>query len=206
MRAYSAIQEFLPTKSFPCRPLLREWNSLVAVLMGWEGPGSWIYPGSFPPVGGEESLKNFARLARQRGWRLGTFCCGTRWVTGYYWNGYDEREDFFRLGGEKSVCREANGSLWVELWDQGWWPSYDCCLGTELTRALAVEYVRQLIGCGLGRSVFRSEPQRSPSRASPRITIIPRWAVDERRWNKSWRCSGSCAGPEKPRIHSAEAG
>ncbi len=146
------IPEFLPYEK--CIPLLEGIASrveapLVAVLMGWEGSGSWVFPDSRPVVGGEESLKAFARLARQRGWHLGAFCSGTRWVTAQFWSGYDGRDAFRQQGGEKVVCREADGRPWLELWDQNWRPSYTCCLGTEGARRMATDHVRWLIDCGL---------------------------------------------------------
>ncbi len=106
------IEEFLPYEK--CVPLLegiadRVAAPLVAVIMGWERAGSWVYPDCFPPVGGEESVTRFARMCRQRGWHVGSFCNGTRWVVGHSWNGYDGRPYYQRHDGEASVCREADG-------------------------------------------------------------------------------------------------
>ncbi len=146
------LPEFLPYEK--CVPLLegiarRVEAPLVAVLMGWEGSGSWVYPDSQPVVGGEASLKAFARLARARGWHLGTFCSGTRWATAQFWSGYDGRDYFRQQEGEKYVCREADGRPWLEMWDQNWRPSFTCCLGTEGTQRMATDHVRKLIDCGL---------------------------------------------------------
>ena len=55
-------------------------SPLVAVLMSWERGGPWVYPDCFPPVGGDKSLTDFLPLARERGWHVGSFCNGTRWV------------------------------------------------------------------------------------------------------------------------------
>ncbi|MDP6503904.1 MAG: DUF6259 domain-containing protein, partial [Planctomycetota bacterium] len=78
-----AIEEFLPYEK--CIPLLEGIAQsvdapLVAVLMSWERGGPWVYPDCFPPVGGDESLTRFAGMARERGWHVGSFCNGTRWV------------------------------------------------------------------------------------------------------------------------------
>ena len=146
------IEEFLPYEK--CIPLLekvaeRVESPLVALIMGWERGGSWVYPDCFPPIGGDESVTNFARMARERGWHLGSFCNGTRWVMGHLFNGYDGAAYFREHDGERTVCRTAGGKLWEEVWDQTWRPSYACCLGEPHTRDIATDFVRRIIGWGL---------------------------------------------------------
>jgi len=146
------VKEFLPyEKTVPMLDDLarRVGAPPVVVLMSWERGGPWVYPDCFPPVGGDESVTRFASLARERGWHVGSFCNGTRWVVGHAWNRYDGEENYEEHGGERSVCRMADGEPWHESWDRSWRPSYACCLGTELTRRLAVAFVRRLIGWGL---------------------------------------------------------
>jgi hypothetical protein len=147
------VEAFLPYEE-KCLPLLdrlarRLDAPLVTVLMGWERAASWVYPDCFPPVGGDESMTRFGRLSRERGWHTGSFCNGTRWVTGHLWNGYDGRDYFREHCGEQGVCREADGSLWRENWDPKWRPSYATCLGAEQTRQIAVDFVKRLIGWGM---------------------------------------------------------
>ncbi len=67
---------------------------VLPVLMAWERPGPWIYPDCFPPAGGEGALRELAGLVRDNGGHLGSFCNGTRWVTGHYWSNYDGRAYF----------------------------------------------------------------------------------------------------------------
>ena len=145
------VQEFLPYED-KCIPLLARLaervGPLVAVMMGWERAASWVYPDCFPPVGGDASMAEFTRQARQRGWHIGSFCNGSRWVIGHLWNGYDGRDYYRQHDGDASVCREADGTRWRENWDQSWRPSYPCCLGTEPTRRTAVDFVKRLIGWG----------------------------------------------------------
>lgn len=146
------VKEFLPYEK--CIPLLeniarRVEAPLVAVLMAWEKGGPWVYPECFPPVGGEASLIDFVKQARQRGWHVGSFCNGTRWVMAHKWNGYDGRKFFYEHGGEGSVCRLPNGERWPGDWDGSWRPSYICCLGSEVTRQIACDFVRQLLIWGI---------------------------------------------------------
>jgi len=146
------IAEFLPYEKI--LPLLqgvadRVESPLVALIMGWECGGSWVYPDCFPPIGGDESVTRFAREARRRGWHIGSFCNGTRWVTAHAWNGYDGEAYYREHGGENTVCRTPAGAYWEEFWDRAWRPSYACCLGVEQTRQIARDFVSRLLGWGL---------------------------------------------------------
>lgn len=58
------VKELLPYEK--CIPLLervakRVDASLVAVIMGWERGGSWVYPDCFPPIGGATIFPCFAQ-------------------------------------------------------------------------------------------------------------------------------------------------
>ena len=146
------VEEFLPYEK--CTPLLaaisqRVGAPLVAIAMAWERNGPWIYPECFPPVGGDESLAEFVRQARDRGWHVGLFCNGTRWVTQHFHMDYDGREFFAEQGGAGSVCRLANGEPWPESWDADWRPSYLGCLAQPQTKALAADAVQRIVGWGM---------------------------------------------------------
>jgi hypothetical protein len=135
-------------------PLLEQLSNRIGapvlpVIMSWERYGPWIYPNCFPPAGGAESLREFSAAARERGWHIGTFCNGTRWVIGHYWSGYDGEDDFYAQGGDRSVCQTHTGELWRENWDVAWRPSFTSCVGTSMTRQIAVDFVDTVIGYGL---------------------------------------------------------
>ena len=147
-----AIEEFLPYEK--CIPLLegvaqRVESPLTAILMSWERGGPWVYPDCFPPVGGDESMTRFNTLARERGWHVGSFCNGTRWVTKHLFNGYDGQVYFDEHQGAQGVCRRHDGELWAEHWDQSWRPSYCTCMAAGPTKAIAGDFVRRLIGWGM---------------------------------------------------------
>jgi hypothetical protein len=145
-------QEFLPyPKLIPLLDKIskRVDSSLVAVVMSWERPGPWVYPDCFPPAGGDESLSEFTQLARDRGWHVGSYSNGTRWITKHYWTGYDGTKYFGEQKGEETVCRTHDQKLWEESWGNAWRPSYACCLGVEMTREIADAFVRRLLGDGL---------------------------------------------------------
>ena len=145
-------EEFIPyRKTLPLLDALskRIGAPVVPVIMSWERHGPWVYPDCFPPVGGEESLREFTQMARDRGWRVGTFSNGTRWVVGHYWSGYDGADYFTEHRGERSVCRTHTGDLWPCSWDDTWRPSYPACLGAPQTREIAQDFVRTITDMGL---------------------------------------------------------
>jgi len=144
--------EFLPyVKTLPLLDRLAErvQAPLMPVIMSWERPGPWIYPDCFPPAGGSASLFEFTEQCRQRGWRVGTFCNGTRWVVGHAWSGYDGQGHYEQQGGERSICRTSTGDPWREQWDATWRPSYPCCLGVPMTHEIANAFVQTLLDLGL---------------------------------------------------------
>lgn len=124
-------------------------SPLVAVVMAWERPGPWVYPDCFPPAGGDESLGEFTKLARARGWHVGSFCNGTRWVTHHYWSGYSGEKYLAEQHGEETFCRTHDQQLWRENWAGDWRPSYACCLGVARTQEIARRFVERLTGDGL---------------------------------------------------------
>jgi hypothetical protein len=101
-----------------------------------------------PWLGGQESLKDFVRQTRQRGWHVGTFCNGSRWVFSHKFSGYEGRQYFNENRGLESVCRSPNGQPVLETWDSGFRQSYRCCLGAAPTRRMAVDYVRTMVEWG----------------------------------------------------------
>jgi hypothetical protein len=145
-------EEFLPYPKI--MPLLEKISKridspLVAVVMSWERPGPWVYPDCFPPAGGDDSLSEFTQLAKARGWHVGSYSNGTRWVTKHYWTGYDGDKYFSDHNGAETVCRTHDQKLWEESWGNAWRPSYACCLGVARTREIANSFVRRLLADGL---------------------------------------------------------
>jgi hypothetical protein len=144
--------EFTPYES--ALPLLdrvaeRVGGPLVPVIMGWERPGPWIYPDCFPPAGGAASLKAFTAAARERGWHIGTYCNGTRWVTAHKWSGYRGEDFFDEQEGAATICRLADETPWTSPWDRVWRPSYTGCLDVDRTKELLWDYARTLQEYGL---------------------------------------------------------
>ncbi len=207
------IKEFLPyEKAIPLLSrLARRLDApLVAVLMAWERGGPWVYPDCFPPVGGDKSMKRFIAMARRRGWRAGSFCNGTRWVTKHLWNDYDGRDFYRNNGGARSVCRTPRGMEWQEAWDKSWRPSYACCLGTRKTRQLAEAFVKRLIGWGMESIQFFDQNMGAATfpcfSADHEHPAVPgKWmAAGMQQVVEGFRRAAHAAGSEQI-IHSTEA-
>jgi hypothetical protein len=123
-------------------------SPVVPVIMSWERGGPWVYPDCFPAVGAD-SLPEFTSQAREKGWRVGTFCNGTRWVIGHRWSGYNGLDYYDAHQAEQGICRKHDGTLWAETWDAAWRPSYTACLGADQTMQVAQNFVQQVIDYGI---------------------------------------------------------
>lgn len=207
------IKAFQPcTRSLPLLDRLarRLRAPLAVILMAWERGGPWVYPDCFPPVGGDAALKRFCRAARRRGWRVGSYCNGSRWVIRHFWNDYDGSSFFCKNRGEQSVCRTPSGDAWQESWDRKWRPSYACCLGESRTRRTARKFVERLLGWGMESIQFFDQnmgaatfPCFSSDHSHP--AVPGRWMAEAMRAVMRDFQTASRAVPALNVIHSTEA-
>lgn len=124
-------------------------SPVAPIIMAWENKGPWVYPDCFPPAGGDSSLRSFTAMARERGWHVGSYCNGTRWVTAQYWSGYDGRNYLLENQGQDTLCRTVENNYWQERWDTSWRQSYAACLEVEHTRKTAEDFCMHLAEDGL---------------------------------------------------------
>ena len=207
------VKEFLPyEKALPLlgRLAKRIGSPLVAVLMSWERGGPWVYPDCFPPAGGEKSLRRFTALARRRGWHVGSYCNGTRWVMKHMWNDYDGRDFFRKHDGRAGVCRTPEGDLWQETWDRTFRPSYVCCHGARATRRIAEKFIERLVGWGMESIQFFDQNMGATTfpcfaKDHEHPPVPGRWmAAGMRKVMESFRRAAHRAG-EQAVMHSTEA-
>ncbi|MCL2814141.1 MAG: DUF6259 domain-containing protein [Oscillospiraceae bacterium] len=145
------IEEFVPYEK--CVPLLQNIadkidSPLCIVFMGWERAGSWVYPDCFPPIGGEESMKNAIAMMKKRGWHAGSFCSGTRWCYDQVWSGYDGRDYLDSINAEEGYCKTVEGNDWVDPW-RNFRMNIAGCLGTEKMQKTGLEIVGRLVDWGM---------------------------------------------------------
>ena len=145
------MDAFVPYEK--CVPLLEKISAqvnapLAIILMGWEKRGSWVFPDCFPPAGGEESMRNFVRMARERGWHVGMFGNGTHFCFENTWADNDSGYDLYdALKVDTFACREADGKIWDARW--GWRPCLCLCMARDGTVKLAKEYVEHVVDWGM---------------------------------------------------------
>lgn len=141
------LSEFLPYEK--CIPLLEDIAKkvnapLCIIMMGWEKRGSWLFPDCFPPAGGEESMKNFVAMARERGWRVGMFGNGNNFCIENTWAHDDSGYALYdKMNVDSFACIEPDGKVWDARWD--WRPGVLMCISQPQTIEMSREYVRHVV-------------------------------------------------------------
>ena len=130
-------------------------SPLMPFVYNWEGPGPWVQPDAFPPLGGDPSMREFMSKAKEKGWFPFLYGDSLCWVT---WQGntnYDGMPYFRSHGGEYSVARRPDGSFVEDVWP--WRRNYWACVGTEKGRRMILEMTRKM--AELGPSVVQQFDQ-----------------------------------------------
>jgi len=121
-------------------------SKIMPLLMHWEGTAPWAPPYVWPPLGGEESLKDFAKNLHKDGHLLGVYCSGTAWTqkanTGS--GKYEMTDEFEKQGLEKYMCRGPKDELSSKVCNSdGLRWGYDMCASTEWAKdVMAAEAVK----------------------------------------------------------------
>lgn len=143
-------------------------SRLLVLLMHWEGSAPWSPPYVWPPLGGEEGLKDFARELHARGHLLGLYCSGTAWTnTSETGDGnYNRTEQFEKENLIRHMCQGPDGEYACKICNGGGLRhGYDICPSTEFAReTLADETVKiagadvdyiQLLDQNLGGAAYQ---------------------------------------------------
>ena len=128
---------------------------LMPLVYNWEHGGPWVQPDAFPPIGGEESMREFMAKSREKGWSPFLYGDSLCWVT---WQGntdYDGMPYFRSHEGEAGVARKWDGTLLEDVWP--WRKNYWACVGTEKGRQMILEMTRKM--AELGPSVVQQFDQ-----------------------------------------------
>jgi hypothetical protein len=129
------------------------WNApLLALLMHWEGTAPWAPPYVWPPMGGEEKLKEFIEALHGRGHRLGLYCSGTAWtnIAGTGDGRYTRQEQFDREGLASEMCVGPKGELdgYICNADEIRW-GYDMCTHSTFARRVVAEEAAHMAAAGV---------------------------------------------------------
>lgn len=121
---------------------------LMPIVFNWEHAGPWVQPDAYPPVGGDDAMKEFMRKARDRGWSPGIYGDGLNWVTSQKNTSYDGMAYFHAHDGEAAVAYNWDGK---PLGDRGvgaWRTSYNVCVGTSRGREMVLDMTKRMAEFG----------------------------------------------------------
>jgi hypothetical protein len=130
-------------------------SPLMPFVYNWEHPGPWVQPDAFPPLGGEEAMREFMTKAKEKGWFPFLYGDSLCWVT---WQGntdYDGMPYFRSHGGEAAVARRPDGTFVEDVWP--WRKNYWVCVGTGKGRQMILDMTRKM--AELGPSVVQQLDQ-----------------------------------------------
>ncbi len=150
--------EYTPaTNALPyLEKLAQELESpLMPFVYNWEHPGPWVQPDAFPPLGGEEAMREFMTRAKEKGWSPFLYGDSLCWVTWQGNTGYDGMPYFRSHGGEAAVARKPDGTFVEDVWP--WRKNYWACVGTDKGRQMILDMTRKM--AELGPSVVQQLDQ-----------------------------------------------
>ncbi len=130
-------------------------SPLMPFVYNWERPGPWVQPDAFPPLGGEDTMREFMNRAKEKGWSPFLYGDSLCWVTWQGNTGYDGMPYFRSHGGESAVARRPDGSFVEDVWP--WRKNYWVCVGTEKGRQMILDMTRNM--AQLGPSVVQQLDQ-----------------------------------------------
>jgi len=122
---------------------------LMPLIFNWEKAGPWVQPDSFPPVGGDASMRELMAKSKEKGWHPGIYGDGLNWVTWQKNTDYDGMPYFNAHGGEAASCVSWDGTPLAER-AFAWRASYTTCVGTEGARKMVTDMTRQMAELGPG--------------------------------------------------------
>ncbi|MBR6470516.1 MAG: hypothetical protein IKS83_01840 [Victivallales bacterium] len=114
-----APNEYFPYEAaLPTLQRYREaWGGpLLALLMHWEGTAPWAPPYVWPPYGGEELLRDYAKKLHAQGDALGLYCSGIGWTQRSNIDPtYDCQRKFQELHVDREVCAGPRGERYSRV-------------------------------------------------------------------------------------------
>jgi len=121
-------------------------SPLMPFVYNWEGPGPWIQPEAFPPLGGEATMREFMTKSKEKGWHPVLYGDSLCWVTWQKNSDYDGMPYFRSHGGETAVAHKPDGTFMEDVWP--WRKNYWACVGTEKGRQMILEMTRKMAELG----------------------------------------------------------
>ena len=127
-------------------------NSVMALLMHWEGTAPWAPPFIWPPSGGEELLKEYVDAMHERGNSVGLYSSGIAWTQKSMIDpSYSLEERFAADNVADEICTGPRGEAWSRVCNspRGQRIGYDLCPGRTYTADVVCSEVAGASGIGV---------------------------------------------------------
>lgn len=127
-------------------------NSVMALLMHWEGTAPWAPPFIWPPSGGEGMLKEYVDAMHAKGNSVGLYSSGIAWTQKSMIDpSYSLEERFAAEHVEGEICTGPRGEAWSRVCNspRGQRIGYDLCPGRDYTANVVCREVAGAAGIGV---------------------------------------------------------
>ena len=127
-------------------------NSVMALLMHWEGTAPWAPPFIWPPSGGEAMLKEYVDAMHAKGNSVGLYSSGIAWTQKSMIDpDYSLEERFVSDHVENEICIGPRGEAWSRVCNspRGQRIGYDLCPQREYTANVVCNEVAGAAGIGV---------------------------------------------------------
>ena len=127
-------------------------NSVMALLMHWEGTAPWAPPFIWPPSGGEDMLKEYVDAMHEMGNSVGLYSSGIAWTQKSMIDpDYSLEERFAAEHVENEICIGPRGEAWSRVCNspRGQRIGYDLCPGRDYTAKVVCNEVAGASGIGV---------------------------------------------------------
>lgn len=151
------MDEAKPNRLFPYNNALpylddiaeKTGSRVMATLMHWEGTAPWAPPFVWPPLGGEEMLREFCEELHSRNFLLGVYCSGISYTIHSNINDYNNETEILENGLKKYMCSPPDGGEPVSGICQAQRKSYDMCISQDFTKDVLCEEAKKMASSGL---------------------------------------------------------
>jgi len=145
-----------PNKLFPYHnvlPYIDEISDytksrIMALLMHWEGTAPWAPPYVWPPLGGEQLMRDFCDRLHDRQHLLGVYCSGVGYTVHSNINEYSMQKEYDAKGLSRYMCASPDGEIESKIC-QAQRKSYDMCISQDFTKTVLCEEAEKMASCGL---------------------------------------------------------
>ena len=127
-------------------------NSVMALLMHWEGTAPWAPPFIWPPTGGEDLLKEYVDAMHSKGNSVGLYASGIAWTQKSMIDpSYSLEERFIADNVAEEICISPRGGAWSSVCNSplGQRIGYDLCPARDYTVSVVCNEVGSASAIGV---------------------------------------------------------